>query len=183
MHLKAGQTLSKHVLRDGTEARLRAPRMEDLDDVLEFINALVDEKAMIIVNKRCTRDDEAGYLANVLKEVETGKAVYVFAEASGKMMASSSISFNSGSESHTCTLGIAISKKYRGKGLGTILMKELIGQARRFGKKLIVLEAFETNPCARRLYEKVGFKEVGKIPKKLFYKGKYQAAIVMSKEL
>ncbi len=183
MHLKAGQIISRRVLRDGTKVTLRAPRMEDLDDLVEFINALVDEKAMIIVNKRVTRNGEANYLSGVLTEVETGKAVYVFAEIGGRVVASSSIKFNSGHEAHTSTLGIAISKGYRGIGLGTLLMKELINQAKRFGKKLIILEAFEKNPCARRLYDKVGFREVGRVPKKLFHRGKYQAAIVMSREV
>ena len=152
MHLKAGQAISTHVLKEGTEVTLRAPRMEDLDDAMEFINALVDEKAMMIVDQHRHRD-RGGHPSGVLAEVEMGKAAYVFAEIEGRVVASSSITFKSGHKAHLHA-GIAISKRYRGIGLGTVLMMELMTQARRFGKKLIVLEAFEKNSaqctCMRR---------------------------------
>ncbi len=51
-------------------------------------------------------------------------------------------------------------------------MKELIRQARKFGKKLALLEVFEPNSRARHVYEKTGFREVGRIPKKLLHSGK-----------
>lgn len=183
MHIKAGQVLSKHTLKDGTDVTLRAPRMEDLDDLLEYINSLVKENAMILMKKPIKRDVEARWLANSLVEIETGKSVYVTAEANGKVVANGSISFKDGKESHVCGLGIAISKGYRDVGLGTIIMKELVRQAKKFGKKLIVLEVFDSNPRAKHVYEKVGFREVGRIPKKLFYGGKYHAAVQMAKEI
>lgn len=183
MHLKAGQVLAKRRLKDGTEVTLRTPRMEDLDDILEFINALVKEKAMIYGAKPIKRAEEAKWLSNTLAEVETGKAVYIAAEAGGKVVASCSIQFKEGKQSHVCNLGIAISKEYRDKGLGTILMNELVRQARRFGKKMVTLGVFEKNPRAKHVYEKVGFREIGRLPKALLHGGKYQDEILMVKEI
>jgi RimJ/RimL family protein N-acetyltransferase len=183
MYLKSGQTLARRKLRDGTEVILRAPRMEDLDDLLRFINALVKEDAMILMTKPIARSEEAAWLSNSLSEIETGKAVYVVAEADGRVVANCSINFKKGKESHVCGLGIAIDKGYRDRGLGTIMMDELIRQARRFGKKLVLLDVFEPNRRARHVYEKAGFKVVGRTPKQIRYKGRYIAAVHMSREL
>jgi RimJ/RimL family protein N-acetyltransferase len=183
MHLKAGQTLAKKRLRDGIEVTLRTPRMEDLDDLLAYINALVKENVMTIMTKPPKRDEEARWLGGILADIETGKSVYIVAEIGGKVVANGNISFMTGKKAHVCTLGIAISKSYRDRGLGTILMNELIKQARKFGKKLILLDVFELNPRAKHVYEKVGFREVGRMPGMLFHKGKYQAGIMMAKEI
>ena len=39
--------------------------------------------------------------------------------------------------------------------------------------KIIILDMFATNTVARRLYEKVGFVEVGKVPKAIKRDRKY----------
>jgi RimJ/RimL family protein N-acetyltransferase len=183
MHLKAGQVLSRHSLKDGTRVTLRTPRMEDLDDLLRYINALVKENAMILMTKPAKRHDEAKWLGNVLAEIETGKSVYIVAEIEGRVVANGNVGFREGKEAHVCTLGIAISRPFRDKGLGTILINELIRHARKFHRRLILLSVFEENPRARHLYEKVGFREVGRVPKKLFHKGKYHTEIMMAREI
>lgn len=62
---------------------------------------------------------------------------------------------------HHCLFAILVDKDFRGKGIGTILMKELIHLAKeRFHLEILHLEVYEGNP-AKRLYEKLGFKEFG----------------------
>jgi RimJ/RimL family protein N-acetyltransferase len=52
-------------------------------------------------------------------------------------------------------------------------MDSLLQLAKQAGLKVIILDMFATNAVARRLYEKVGFVEVGKIPKAINRDGKY----------
>jgi ribosomal protein S18 acetylase RimI-like enzyme len=55
--------------------------------------------------------------------------------------------------------GIAVASKMRGKGIGTRLLEELIAHARREQFEQIRLDVIDTNPQARKLYERNGFVE------------------------
>lgn len=56
---------------------------------------------------------------------------------------------------------IAVATSARGHGLGRSLMHALISEARKRGGRLIFLEVRADNPGAQRLYERLGFIEVG----------------------
>lgn len=56
--------------------------------------------------------------------------------------------------------GIAVSTHMRGGGIGTKLLTSLIEFAHNEGYRSIRLDVIDTNPAARRLYERVGFKPV-----------------------
>jgi N6-L-threonylcarbamoyladenine synthase/ribosomal-protein-alanine N-acetyltransferase len=56
---------------------------------------------------------------------------------------------------------IAVADSARGRGLGRTLMQALIGEARKRGARLVFLEVRADNPDAQRLYERLGFVEVG----------------------
>jgi len=49
--------------------------------------------------------------------------------------------------------------------------------------KVLTLAALETNKCAIHVYEKVGFAQTGRVPKKYFKDGKYIDEIIMTKLL
>ncbi|TFD75075.1 ribosomal-protein-alanine N-acetyltransferase [Cryobacterium sp. Sr8] len=56
---------------------------------------------------------------------------------------------------------IAVAPAARGHGLGRTLMQALIGEARKRGAREVFLEVRADNPSAQRLYERLGFAEVG----------------------
>jgi N6-L-threonylcarbamoyladenine synthase/ribosomal-protein-alanine N-acetyltransferase len=56
---------------------------------------------------------------------------------------------------------IAVADSARGHGLGRALMEALISEARKRGARLIFLEVRADNPGAQRLYERLGFLDVG----------------------
>ena len=53
--------------------------------------------------------------------------------------------------------GISVSPKMRGSGIGTKLLHGLIEYAKEEGFRSVRLDVIDTNPAARRLYERVGF--------------------------
>ncbi len=53
--------------------------------------------------------------------------------------------------------GIAVASTHRGQGIGSKLFAELESEARQRGFGQIRLDVIDTNPAARRLYERLGF--------------------------
>ena len=169
--------------RDGRKVILRAPRMSDLDDLLEFINSLVDEGAEILIEKRTTREAEADWLGRLLADIEKGSVICVAGEIDGKVVANSEVRKGTGKRSHVGSLGIAIRDGYRDVGTGTEMMRVLVEEARRVGLKVLRLTVFDSNLRARHVYEKVGFREVGKMPKALRKGDEYVDEVSMTLEL
>lgn len=85
---------------------------------------------------------------------------------------------------HQSLFAIIIAKQYRSRGIGTILIKELIKLAKeRFKLEIMHLEVYEGNP-AQKLYERLGFVKYG-VHKKFLkdLNGKYYDKILMQKIL
>ena len=72
---------------------------------------------------------------------------------------------------------IAVDSAHRGKGLGDMLMKHMTRKALENGAKNLFLEVRESNVPAILLYEKHGFKSVGR--RKNYYKEPTEDAILM----
>jgi len=181
--LKPGQILRRFKAREGREVALRAPQWKDLDDLLDFINSLVEEEADICRDKKATREEEADWLGRYLADIEKGVTIGVVAESEGRVVANSEVKRRSGLMSHVGYLGIAIKAGYRDMGIGTEMMETLIEGSRKMGLKVLILEVFASNKRARHVYEKVGFQENGRIPKGIYKKGQYIDLIRMTMPL
>ena len=59
---------------------------------------------------------------------------------------------------------VVVAEEQRRRGLGTALVGQLLEQARQSGVTSVLLEVRESNAAAQRLYEKLGFSEVGRRP-------------------
>jgi ribosomal protein S18 acetylase RimI-like enzyme len=168
------------------QVTLRSPKWEDLDSAIEFINGLVSERDEdpgfgIISDKKQTRESEAVWLANEIASIEKDTAIHVVAEVDGKMIGNCQVSRGKWTdEFHHGFLGISVSKPFRNSGIGRKLIETAIEQCRKADFKTIELEVFANNSRASHLYESVGFKQVGVIPKKIFRNGKFYDIILMS---
>jgi RimJ/RimL family protein N-acetyltransferase len=65
-------------------------------------------------------------------------------------------------DEQTPEAAIAMVFEARGRGLGTQLMRNLMSLANKQGYKQMSLAVDDINPRARRLYERLGFEEVGR---------------------
>lgn len=181
--MRAGAFVRRFTTSDGREVVLRAPRWSDLDDMLEFINSLVDEGADVLVDKRKTKDEEVEWLADHLKAIELGRKACVAAEVGGRFVGQVAVTPRSGRSRHVGVLGISLREGYRDVGIGTELMREAEAQARGLGVELLTLEVFASNARARHVYEKVGFRVTGVVPKAIKRGGVYVDSVSMAKEL
>jgi len=80
---------------------------------------------------------------------------------------------------HRGMLGMGVIPSYRGKGIGSLLLKEVIAMAKARGLEKVELEVYEGNSGARALYKKFGFVEEGHIRKGRKHKGQYEDMILM----
>ncbi len=81
---------------------------------------------------------------------------------------------------------IAVAEAARGKGAGTKLINASLGYAKTQGFKFASLQVINTNPKAKALYEKLGFRVVKKsttFPFNAIFKWNFQSAYLMRKEL
>lgn len=181
--MKAGIFLRKFTARDGRQVILRTPRWEDLDDMLDFINSIVEEDAMILMNVKQTRDSETDWLAGNLSKLEKDRQMMIVAEVEGKMIGSCQINPKPGKSSHLWVLGISIREGYREIGIGQEIMKEMETHSSRLGIESMVLEVFAINERAIHVYNKRGYKETGRVPRAIKYRGEYVDSIIMIKHL
>jgi RimJ/RimL family protein N-acetyltransferase len=181
--MKAGTVIRKFYAKDGREVTLRAPKWDDLDDMLEFINSLVDEGVDIMIDTKQTREQEVEWLAGHITKIENDKEAVIVAEVDGRFVGQVEVTPQSMRSKHVGVLGIALKDGYREIGIGTELMKEAENQARRLGLEILNLEVFATNERAKHVYGKMGYREVGAWPKAIKRGGVYIDAVLMSKEL
>lgn len=86
-------------------------------------------------------------------------------------------------QAHTCLFSIIVQDEMRGKGVGKQLLEELTKHAReKFKIEILHLEVYENNP-AKRLYERMGFKEFGYQARFIKENGKYSGKYFMQKNL
>ncbi len=168
---------------------LRALRWEDLDDMVRFINSLVEERSVdsdlgIVVDKKQTREQEAEYVSQALMRLEKGDIISVVAEVGGRVVANSDVRRIQYEDTrHHGHLGIAILRKFRGLGIGLAMMNTLMRECRKAGMKTLQLEVFANNARAIHVYRKVGFREVGRIPRKMHRGSRFYDSLVMATEL
>ncbi|MDA8093059.1 MAG: ribosomal protein S18-alanine N-acetyltransferase [Betaproteobacteria bacterium] len=84
-------------------------------------------------------------------------------------------------EAHVLNIGVA--RDWQRRGIGRALMEHLVGVARDYGAATVFLEVRPSNGPALRLYERMGFNEIG--VRKNYYpaaKGR-EDAIVMGLQL
>lgn len=158
--------------------------LKDTKMFLDFINSLIEEKVQILLNKKIFLGEEKIWLKGRLKEAGGDKKVYLVAETDDMIVGSTEVGVGIGRNSHVGTLHIAVRNGYRGFGLGTYLMEEIIKLAKkRLKVKIIKIPVFATNKPAIGLYKRCGFKMVARVPKQFKYKGGLVGEIIMLRYL
>jgi len=181
--MRAGTILRRFEARDGREVILRAPRWDDLDNMLEFINSLIEEGADITMDTKTTRENEVEWLSRLLTKVENDKVAVVVAEVDGRFVGQTEVTPKGGRMRHVGVLGIAIRDGYRDMGVGTELMREVEPLAKKLEIEIMTLEVFASNERARHVYEKAGYKEMGRLPRGARREDGYTDTISMYKEI
>jgi len=172
---KTGQTVS-----------FRYPTIADAQILMNYINKLSAEKSFILFQgEQQTLKREKKWLQEKIKAIKKNKAVFVLAFINENLIGLSDVELQPMAKNHVGDFGITVAQKYRGKGIGKILMDLIISQAIKKIKKLkiITLECFATNDIGLGLYKKMGFIEYGRLTQGLKRRGKFCDSILMYKKI
>ena len=116
--------------------------------------------------------------------VELPRATYV-AEEAEEVLGTYFIKTNQpGLGDHVCNAGYMVAAKWRGRGIGRALCEHSLEEARRLGYRAMQYNLVVASNPAVRLWERMGFETVGRLPGAFRLKGhEYVDALVMYRPL
>ncbi|MCX6732878.1 MAG: GNAT family protein [Candidatus Roizmanbacteria bacterium] len=171
---------------NGVDILIRHVRRDDVERLLHFMNTISTEQTYIMMQgEQMSLEEESRYIENFMHKVANRLAVKLLVFHGEELIGVGDIVVKEKIEKHIGVFGLIISKEWRQKGLGSFLMNKVIEEAQKniTGLQIITLGVFSNNPVARKLYEKIGFKEYGLLPKGLQYKGELVDHVYMYKSL
>ena len=139
-------------LLGGTASRVRWAGPEEFDRVLPAAVAMFTEE----VGVDPTAGDRGGYRARVTQLVSEGCSYAIFVD--GEVIFKTEVGARTAA---ACQLqGVWVHPRYRGQGLAAPAFSAVVFWARRTFAPTVTLYVNDFNVPARRLYERVGFRQV-----------------------
>lgn len=184
--MEEGKVVLTGKTKKGRDIIIRYIKTGDTEKMHEYINSLSQERTFLMYQgEEITLEDEEKYLNDHLDKLKEGKLVHLLAFDGAKLIGGSEVIMNSKIGKHTGVFGLSVSNKYRGEGVGKILMENVLKEAKENLEelKIIILQVFEKNCIAKNLYKKMGFIEYGKLPEGIFRNGEYEDEVYMYKKI
>lgn len=152
--------------RNGFGFLIRNAQIEDAEQLIELIPRLETETDFLLREPgefKITLEQERAYIKNKL---ESENDLFLVAEVNGKIVGTLGFGGNTLKRyRHQGQFGMAVLKKYWGKGIGSALLETLLEWADSKGLLRISLQVYATNERAKKLYKKFGFEEEGRLRK------------------
>lgn len=172
-------------LKDGREAVIRSAQPGDAAQMTAFMRTTAGETDFLLrYPEECTMSEaaEAVFLDDVLHSADQ---VMPCCFVAGKLAGNAMLTMNSWIKTHhRASVAIGLRKEYWGLGIGTVLFEEMIAIAKARDLDHLELDYIEGNDRARRLYEKMGFVEVARVPDVYLLKdGGFRQSVLMMKKL
>lgn len=170
-------------LKNGKQLILRSAVSKDAVQLVELMKSVIEEGPFTLYEPdeyQATSKSEAKKIKRLTNG--TGK-VYLVAELDKEITGFLSFdNWDTRRTAHTGLFSVFLKKKWRGMGIGRILVKGLLdwGKNNPVNKK-ISLAVFSTNKNAIALYKKLGFRQEGRCPADMIIEGKKVDSILMYK--
>jgi L-amino acid N-acyltransferase YncA len=147
-------------LEDDTPVTLRPLLKVDEGALLEYFGSLPPE------DRLCLKEDvtDPKIIENWIYELDYDSVLPLIALHNGNIVGDATLHFNPiGWTRHQAEVRLTTSTRFRVRGLGTILLQNLIDIATKLGLEQISIEIPPVLDKAFYLFEKLGFKEVAKL--------------------
>lgn len=160
--------------QNGIDLVIRHVRRDDVERLMDFINMISKEQTFILFQgEQMNLEEESRYVEGFIQKVNHNQAVKLLVFHNDEFIGLADVILKEKAESHIGVFGIMLKKEWRGKGIGSFLMKKTLEEAEKNipALRIIILGVFSNNPVAKSMYEKRGFIEYGLLPKGLQHKG------------
>lgn len=164
---------------------IREAQPEDAQAILNFLRIISLETNNLLLTPEETSKMKLSDEIIFLKEsLNSSSSLFLLAIKDENIIGTASMqSFLRSRISHRGTFGMSILKDFRGKGIGTMLLSEIINYAKSINLEIIELEVRTDNISAISLYKKFEFKEYGLYKKFMKIDNKYYNGTFMLLDL
>ena len=153
-----------HILKNGCKATFRSAQAADAKNLAEYMIKRAEETEFMLRDPdECESPEE---LADFIQRINTSEEdVMILCEVQGKIVGSCEmLRLTLRKTFHRASISMGTLQEYWGLGIGTIMLREMIGIARKRGITQMELNVFEGNERAMGLYKKMGFEVVAERP-------------------
>ena len=187
--MKQGKVVEEFSVKDKNGNKIHVsfhyPKESDVKQALKLVNEVRDEAEFLGNRKHETPESETKFIKQKILENESGKGIFLFIEADGKLIGDVSLQPNEYDvSSHVGKLGIMIREEFTEIGIGTKAVAKLIELAKDTDFKIIESGYFKLNKRSERLHKKFGFKKYGEFPSECKLRsGEYCPHIYLYKQI
>jgi RimJ/RimL family protein N-acetyltransferase len=161
---------------------IRPARPSDAASFLQMFRAVVAERRWVRTDvvTRSVRDQR-----RMFREAwSPSRAILVALDRAGRVIGNIWIAREEHPVNrHVASIGMAVAKEWRGRGVGSALMAEALRWAREQGVEKVALSVYPGNDRAAALYRKFGFVEEGRLVRQSKKSYGYEDEIVMARFL
>jgi RimJ/RimL family protein N-acetyltransferase len=139
----------------GAAVAVRPARHDDLDGLVDLLEAVAAEGRWIGTEAPVDRERRRQRFAEAL---ERDHSALLVAEADGELVGEISLDL---ARFGVADLGMLVAEGWRGRGVGSALLRAGVHWARQAGAHKVHLQVWPHNAAALALYEKFGFRREG----------------------
>lgn len=160
--------------------KIRDANFEDIESIRKIYNEGIQDRIATLE----TDEKDVIYMEQWFKQ-HVERYSIVVAENEGSIVGWASLNpyNNRCAYAGVGDLSVYIAREYRGRGIGSLLLKAIEEAARKNGFHKIILYTFPFNEMGQKLYAKNGFREVGTFQKHGILDGKFVDVMAMEKPL
>ncbi len=170
-------------LKNGKVLTLRSALVKDASQIVKLMKDIVKEGPYTLAEPDEYKSTVKSESAKIKRFTKAEGKIYLVAEVKNELTGFISFdNWDTRRTAHTGLFSVFIKKKYRGMGIGKILVNGMLDWAKDNPlNRKISLFVFSTNKNAIALYKSLGFKQEGHCPKDMIIDGKYVDSIMMYK--
>ncbi len=148
-------------LKNREQVMLRLMSPDDEKKLFEFFQKIPADDRLVLRDD--TTDPEV--IKRWVNEIDYDKVFPVIAEHKGRIVGDATLHMKRfGWQRHIGEIRIVIAREFRGKGLGSVMIHELLSKASGCGLQHIQLSLVETQSKEIKIFERMGFNKIATLP-------------------
>jgi RimJ/RimL family protein N-acetyltransferase len=147
-------------IRDGSTITVRPLSTEDGPALLAFYRGMPEE------DRQYLREDVTNpeVIKRRIADLDHTKISSLIAEKDGRIIGLARLHFNEyGWRKRMADIRCAVAREYQKKGIGTMLMRQLLSHAEEKGVERISAEMLDSQVAIQKVFRRLGFSKVGEL--------------------